>query len=122
MDTQILSDPKINEIVTDVVVRYREHEQYGSQEKAIKAIIRRYPGLSSESASEAFGCYLALLDATIVLIENSGVRSASKGKFASPDDINFEEIVLKLKNQFPEYPTEILTSFINWVIVWHYLK
>ena len=125
MGTPSVQDPAFLEAISDVVVRFHEHDQYKTENTALKALTRRYPGLSSTEYRAAFEFYSALLQATIVSLSEFLKTPQYKplGKMASPEDIDTKWLVLvHLQDQFPDESNSVIQSFISWVIFWHYLK
>jgi len=115
---------EIAEAFADVAVRFREHEQYGSKQLALKALKRRCPGLPSTECESAFDFYLTLLDATIQVLAEyvKSPQFSPHGHMAGPSDIDYQAIVAMLRLRVPGDTPAPLDTFINWVLFWHYLK
>jgi hypothetical protein len=110
----------IIDIVSDVVVRFHEHDQYGTKEKAITALSKRIKTLSIQECTELFNTYQIILIKTIEAIIKSPKRNT--GKYAGINDIDMIFVNEYLKNELPNQNITELKTFINWVIFWHYLK
>ena len=115
-----INNNKIIEVITDVIVRFREHEQYKDKQKAIKAFAKRCPSLSDEKLNETFDLYDSIHKAT--------VQAAKAAPPIAGKDIGegmkviFYNIQEQLRLQFPDHDDSILSTFINWVIYWHILR
>ena len=124
MGTTSVKDPAFIEVISDVIVRFHEHDQYKSEANALKALSRRYPGLTSAEYYSAFEFYSRLLQATIDAVSDFLKTPQYKplGRVSSYEDIDTSFILKHLHGQFPHEPNSVLQSFISWVIFWHYLK
>jgi hypothetical protein len=114
------TDPSVSAVVSDVVIRFSEHDQYGTVEKAVKALSRRLRSLSFQECTELFRFHRHLLAETI-----GAVKSAPKthlGKYADIKDIDLPFLNTYLREAFPGHDDSILMTYVNWVIFWHYLK
>jgi hypothetical protein len=124
MTTPANIDNKFKECISDVVIRHHEHNQYKTEKDAVKALSRRYPGLTDTEYRAAFEFYSRLLAATIssltVFLESS--HYIPLNKYASPEDIDTEILLQQLQGELPNESATVLGTFISWVIFWHYLK
>jgi hypothetical protein len=114
------TDQSVSAVVSDVVIRFSEHDQYGTVEKAVKALSRRLGSLTFEECTELFRFHRNLLAKTI-----EAVKSAPKkhlGKCADIKDIDLPFLNTYLREAFPGHDDAILMTYVNWVIFWHYLK
>jgi hypothetical protein len=118
----IPDDEKVLEVLSDVVIRFREHEQYGSRNQALKALSVRCSKLKTTISPETFDYLVSLLDATAELMRDPSLRKAAQGNLAQPEDIDFDRLISSLKRKFPDCPDAVLPSFYNWTLFWHYLK
>lgn len=111
-------------MVSDVVVRFHEHDQYKAEAIALKALFRRYPGLTSAEYRSAFEFYSCLLQATIASVSEFLKTPQYKplGRVSSFEDIDTNFVLRQLHVQFPHESDSAIQSFISWVIFWHYLK
>jgi hypothetical protein len=124
MATTSVKDPAFIEVISDVIVRFHEHDQYKSEATALKALSRRYPGLTSAEYHSAFELYTRLLQATIDSVSEFLKTPQYKplGRVSSYEDIDIGFIREHLHGQFPHESNSVIQSFISWVIFWHYLK
>jgi len=119
-------DAELNEVVADIVIRFLEHDQYGSARKAIAALRRRVPGYAPAVYEKLFHAHLLLLKRTIEVARPS--RLARISPLSSDYDSNelervFDEIQQGIAEIYPERPASLdLDRYISWVHVWHHLK
>lgn len=106
------------DISLDVVIRYLDHSFYGSNEKAILAIKRRYTQASLSECTYAFEMMVALHNEVKELVR----KNASYFLQAPNLKPDIKKFVTELKGEFVEVKPEIITSAINWIFYWHYLK
>ena len=123
MLNDILGDARLRDTASDVVIRLREHGEYGKDEaKALKALARRLPDQSSEACEKIFRLMSDLLADTIAAVGRAPLPKKPKQKWADPSDIDAEFVLSHLRSRFPDYRDEILKTFVGWVTYWHYLR
>lgn len=116
-------DPKLLEIAGDVVVRFKEHDQYKGEAGALKAMKRRAPEFSDDDCRAAFDLMSRVLDRAVEAIGRHRVdRPDKKSRFAEPEDIDFDACMQELETIEPGVGTSQKGSLLNWAIFWHYLK
>ncbi len=127
-------DEKIVEVVSDVLVRFREHDQYRDRAKALRAHIRRCPSLKPDESEAIFDYYDRLLAETILAADrfrNDAYRSFDMKAWTrmSPEqqirittESAWSAITEQLRTRFPKFSKATLETFVNWVIFWHILK
>ena len=119
----ILDDPENRAAASDVIIRFREHGQYGNDEaRALKALARRIPGQSNEAYAAVLQFLSALLQETIAAVRESPRMRQPGQKYAHLSDVDTNDVLARLKRKFPDYESETLGIFIEWVIYWHYLR
>jgi hypothetical protein len=116
-------DPKLLEIAGDVVVRFKEHDQYKGEAGALKALKRRAPGFSDDDCRAAFDLMSRVLDRAIDAIGRHRVhRPDKKSRFSEPEDIDQDACMRELETIEPGVATGEKWGMLNWAIFWHYLK
>ncbi len=112
-------DDKTSEVIGDVIVRFREHEQYKGRQGAVRAFAKRCPDLSKDKADEIFDFYDSLHHATVQAAKDAPPMSGNTDKDL---EVLFNSILGKLHLKFPHQDDVTLSSFVNWVIYWHILR
>ncbi len=114
-------DVRTRETILDVIVRLREHDQYGeSRERALKAFRRRCPDLSAKRSERVFDFFDALHAETIEV-----VRALPPLKSKSVHETVaqlFEAALVELRRRRPHETRRVLATFVNWVVYWHVLR
>lgn len=114
------TDKQTSEVIADVLVRFREHDQYGSREKAIKAFAKRCPALSARECQAIFDFHSNLLEATI---DATRKPMTTRGYlWVKQTAYYWDAMLADLKCKFPTEEEDVLTTYLNWVIFWHILK
>lgn len=111
------------QVAFDVARRFKDLDQYGSEEKALKALRCRCSGFTTKQCQNALAKALDLLEVardvvpsnltTIFDIENT---PALKGTpyFAHLDD--------EMKLRCPGFRVSTLRAALGWTLFWHHLK
>ena len=107
--------------IFDVVVRFREHGQYGSQERAVAALRRRAPGHADEVYPAAFNAYLALLERTIAVVRESPLVRHNRLPVTDDAAAALREVAERLRAEAGGSGVRPGT-FVEWVYFWHCLK
>ena len=116
-------DPKLLDIASDVVVRFKEHDQYKGEAGALKALKRRAPAFSDDDYRAAFDLMSRILDRAIDAIPRHHVhRPDKKSQFSESEDIDFDACMQELETIEPGVGTPTKWQLLNWAIFWHYLK
>jgi len=119
---RVPKDPFLRDVASDVVVRFREHDQYGSWEKAVKAFKRRVPGYDDAIYEFVLRFFCDLLDQTIPIVGQTRLPLAFQLSHKESKQ-EYEAAVSLMKQRYPTVRDRVLLStFINWVNFWHYLK
>ncbi len=113
-------DEKTSEAILDVIVRLRDHDQYGSREKALRAFRRRCPLLSDKRSERTFDFHDALRTETIEIVKSLPLPRSKSPDFGMEE--MFDASLAELKRRHPSETRSVLSAFINWVIFWHVLK
>jgi hypothetical protein len=124
MSTPSIQDAAFIEVISDVIVRFHEHKQYKTETTALKALARRYPGLTLVEYHSSFKFYSRLLQATIQSLSELQITPQYKahGRFLSFKEFDTSFMFKQLHDQFPNESNSVIQTFISWVIFWHYLK
>lgn len=115
-------DEIFREVCSDVVIRFKGHDAYGSKSGALRAFERRAPGHDSASYESAFDTYCDVYDLAVIAIELFPANLETRGKYAQFEDIDHARCMDYITGIFPGYDREIQSQILNWVIFWHYLK
>jgi hypothetical protein len=119
-----IHDATFKTILYDVVIRFHEHNLYKSETTALKALSRRYPGLTLAEYQSSFNLYSHIHKATIQYLPTIlEIRPCKmQGKISSNAGLDTSLILKQLQAQFPNESSSVFQKFISWVIFWHYLK
>ena len=119
----IADDEKFLTTLTDVVWRFHVYDQYGrKQDKAIKALVNRAPGYSSEFYREQFETNLRLLTATIDAVNAAPKAGKPNQQFSEYADVDIEFVLNHLRLSFDGQTDEFLKTHLGMVIYWYYLR
>jgi hypothetical protein len=103
------------EIITDVVVRYLAHDQYGSAEKAAKVLSRRLGSVQLGEAIELIKLHSTIYEATI-----NKITQALSHTPGLTEEL-FNSIKNEISNELSCKDIEA-SSYINWCYFWYVLK
>jgi len=112
-------DDKASEVICDIIVRFREHEQYKGRQGAVRAFVKRCPELPADKADEIFDFYDSLHHATVQAAKNA---PPMRGSTDENMEALFNSILGRLHLKFPHQDDVTLSAFVNWVIYWHILR
>lgn len=124
--TDPFQDSELMDTAGDVVIRFCEHDMYGSEKKAIAALRRRAPGYAPAVYEIVFNAMVRLLKTTIEVARPTQLANISPVS-EDYDELEhqrvFAEIQQGIRERFSDHPENLqLTRFINWVHFWHHLK
>ncbi|WP_258105872.1 hypothetical protein [Marinoscillum sp. MHG1-6] len=100
------------EITSDVVIRFLAHEQYGTENKAIKALSNRLP--EQTDVQHIFERHCNIFSITKELV----IKKLSNSNFK---DSLFEKIRNQIAEQTNSQPEEA-GAYINWCYFFYILK
>jgi hypothetical protein len=116
-------DPKLLDVGSDVVVRFKGHGSYKGEAGALKAMRRRAPGFSDEEYRAAFDMLSQVYDRAVDAIRRHWVhRPEKKSRFSEFEDIDHDACMRELETIEPGVAIREKWQILNWVIFWHYLK
>ncbi len=115
----VRTTPTTRDVLGDVAVRFREHDQYGTEQRAAQAIARRLK-LPLNQAQRLLAKHLAILDTTIRIID--AAPKVARGRVASPEDLDWDDVRRRLRSALPDVARLDREAYIGWVVFWHYLK
>ncbi len=132
---RIPSNDKFIEVISDIVVRFKEHGQYGTKTKAIKAFLKRAPGYSENEYTKYFDFFSELHERTVEILKESipFIKTIKYKRYKSPEKslnawsegpgkLLYSSMQSKLEPIYPKTSKKVIASFIDWVIFWYYLK
>jgi hypothetical protein len=110
----------------DVARRFSAFDDYGSQEKAIKALQRRCKGSSAEQCRDAFTRSLNLLaEAEVFVKKNRNTlwkRWDALPKQNYPRDMDTSDLTKLLADRCPGIPLPVCQEALLWVFAWRHIK
>jgi len=103
------------EILSDVIVRYCAHEQYGSEQKAVHALKKRLNNMDSTRVKEIFQNHIRIYKTTKDLVEKK-----------LKNNPHFKESLFdKLRNEIRQrHDCEVIEAgaYLNWCYFFYVLK
>jgi hypothetical protein len=118
-----LHDPKLLDVGSDVVIRFKGHGSYKGEAGALKAMRRRAPGFSDEDCRAAFDMLSQVYDRAVDAIQRHWVhRPEKKSMFSEFEDIDHDACMRELETIEPGVGTRQKQAILNWVIFYWYLK
>jgi hypothetical protein len=116
-------DPKLLDVGSDVVVRFKGHGSYKGEAGALKAMKRRAPGFSDEDYRATFDMLSQVYDRAVDAIQRHPAHRPEKtSRFAELEDIDCDACMRELETIEPGVAVGEKWQILNWVIFWHYLK
>jgi hypothetical protein len=116
-------DPKLLDVGSDVVVRFKGHDSYKGEAGALKAMARRAPGFSQDDYRAVFDMMSQVYDRAVDAIERHRVdRPEKTSPFSEYEDIDNAACMKELETIEPGVATREKWQILNWVIFWYYLK
>ena len=103
------------EILSDVIIRYCAHEQYGSERKAVVALEKRLKNLESTNAEKLFQDHIKIYNTTKDLVEQ---KLKNNPHFK---DSLFDKLQNKIQQKHDCQEIEA-GAYLNWCYFFYVLK
>jgi hypothetical protein len=107
------------DVAFDVARRYIEFGEYGSKERARKALKRRCPGFSEGQYANALDKAVRLLEVSIEVVRE---RSEALWQRYRAQALRFDDITGEVKVRCGGFRRSTYESAAGWVFFWHHLK
>ncbi len=114
--------PGAFDIAQDVVVRWKDHGQYGPRKDAVAAL-RRRADVPVEEAERLFDLVAAAHEAAVRAVPCHVRRRRLKvHPFASARDIDQAACRADVMAAVPDLPEAVCDSLLGWVVYWHWMR
>ncbi|MEM6337354.1 MAG: hypothetical protein AAF752_12360 [Bacteroidota bacterium] len=104
----------------DIIIRYRTHRQYGSEQRAVAAFRRRVPGHPDASYARILDLLVRIYDATVEAVERAPLCACTRREGAVFEQAR-AAVSAELAATFDDAGIHA-GMFIDWIHYWHCLR
>ena len=114
---------KLLDVCCNVVVRFKAHDSYKTEMRALAALRRRAPGFDQEQYANAFELLCQVYDCAVDFVpRNKRANPDKTSPFAEFADIDYAACLIELDKVQPGIAVRQKEVILTWVIYWHHLR
>ncbi len=110
------------QVAVDVVIRWKDHGNYGSRQRAAAALQPR-ASVPNHEAERLLDLVSTAHEAAVRAVPlHARPRRVRLHPFASAADIDKEACKADISGAVPDLPEAVSDAVLDWVIYWHWMR